>query len=88
LDGKELTLIHPEGQGEEGREVNKMKASVICHAASTWKEYSIGAFTVGEYGKDEHQTTPVRIPVIVINNLMSRKHFPQLSQNLEGLSLD
>ena len=31
---------------------------------------------------------PVRIPVIVRNNLLSRKEFPNLSQKLKGMSLD
>ena len=33
-------------------------------------------------------SVPVRIPVIVRNNLQSRKKFPELSQSLKGLSLD
>ena len=31
---------------------------------------------------------PIRIPVIVKNNLKSRKEFPELSQSLKGMSLD
>ena len=34
------------------------------------------------------QPVPIRIPVIVKNNLQSRKEFPELSRSLKGMSLD
>ena len=101
-------FFHPEGQGEEVWELNKRKASQICHYAGIGelclrlicsffhpprRNTDLG-FQWGQPREPpmtptkNSQTTPMRIPVIVRNNLMSRKDFPELSQNLEGLSLD
>ena len=108
-------FLHPEGQGDNGWQINRSKVSKICRFAEQGEQCmrtvcnfyhpdvrntNLG-FHWDQYRKpplEESQemmtstgkipSMPVRIPVIVRNNLLSRKEFPDLSQKLKGMSLD